>query len=109
MSSFWQFCDSQMAIFRKSAVDVAGRILSAETLTFKVTEHNTSDKLDAEATGWTEGATNNKLFVHGVRVFYVLGQPAYETLGESNIQRISDEILGESVTKYWVSHLLNIG
>ncbi|CAL1538047.1 unnamed protein product [Lymnaea stagnalis] len=60
---------------------IPGRILCMETLTFKCMEANTSDKLATEASTWSEGGSNAKVFLHGFRVFYILGKPCFESVG----------------------------
>ncbi|GFR75250.1 hypothetical protein ElyMa_000450800 [Elysia marginata] len=63
------------------AKPLPGKILCVETLSFKCQETNTADKLNTEATVWSEGGANARVFLQGLRVFYLVGQPAYETLG----------------------------
>ncbi|GFN88347.1 hypothetical protein PoB_001485300 [Plakobranchus ocellatus] len=63
------------------AKPLPGKILCIETLSFKCQESNTSDKLKTEASVWSEGGANARVFLQGLRVFYVVGQPAYETIG----------------------------
>ncbi|KAL8600840.1 hypothetical protein ACOMHN_056498 [Nucella lapillus] len=58
-----------------------GRILSVETVHMKAMETNRTDTLDTEATFWTENGKCGRLFLYAIRIFYVVGQPAFETIG----------------------------
>ena len=64
-----------------------GKILGVETLSFKCQETNTSDKLNTETSVWSECGNNARIFLQGLRIFYLVGQPAYETLGRSDWRR----------------------
>ncbi|RUS72259.1 hypothetical protein EGW08_019982 [Elysia chlorotica] len=63
------------------AKPLPGKILGVETLSFKCQEASTSDKLNTETSVWSECGNNARVFLQGLRIFYLVGQPAYETLG----------------------------
>ncbi|XP_076455446.1 uncharacterized protein LOC143290015 [Babylonia areolata] len=58
-----------------------GRILTVETLKVKAMETDRPDQPDTEATLWSENGKASRLFLHATRIFYVVGQPAFETVG----------------------------
>ncbi|CAG5128539.1 unnamed protein product [Candidula unifasciata] len=58
-----------------------GRVLTVETQTFKCLESGTCDKLNPEASLWSEAATTARLYLTGLRIFYVTGLPACEAIG----------------------------
>ena len=54
-----------------------------ETVPFKAVESDRTDTLNTEATIWTESGKGNRLFIFATRIFYVVGQPAFEKVGKS--------------------------
>lgn len=58
-----------------------GKILTVETVMFKVAESASVDKLNTEATLWTESGKHSRTYLFGVRVFYVVGQSEFEKIG----------------------------
>lgn len=59
-----------------------GRVLTAEIVPYKAMESDSvEEKLNTESTLWTESGKNCRLFVYAVRIFYAVGQPAFEKVG----------------------------
>ncbi|XP_067660928.1 uncharacterized protein [Haliotis asinina] len=60
---------------------IAGTILNAETIKLLLSD----SKPNPETTCWVETGRTNRLFVFALRIFYVIGEPAFETLGAKDI------------------------
>nr|KAG5694558.1 hypothetical protein BaRGS_032503 [Batillaria attramentaria] len=58
-----------------------GKILTVETVPFKVAESQSVDKLNTEATLWSESGKHSRMYLFGIRIFYVVGQPEFERIG----------------------------
>ncbi|XP_025114118.1 uncharacterized protein LOC112576084 [Pomacea canaliculata] len=58
-----------------------GKILTVETVTFKVMETASLDKIDTENCLWWESGRTTRMYVCGIRLFYEQGQPAFEQIG----------------------------
>ncbi|GAU96316.1 hypothetical protein RvY_07778 [Ramazzottius varieornatus] len=56
---------------------IQGRIITIETVTLKVKNGTTQP----DVTAWTERGGVNEYYAHMLRIFFVMGPPAYETIG----------------------------
>jgi hypothetical protein len=77
-----QLVMSRPNYFHHSNLSSTGRILTVETVPFKAGETDVvEEKLNTENTLWSEQGKNSRVFIFGVRIFYVVGQPAFEKVG----------------------------
>ncbi|CAH1785643.1 unnamed protein product [Owenia fusiformis] len=67
---------------------IPGKLLNIETFEMKYSEtsffESTENHVDPEVTAWTQRESTSKMFVHVLRVFYVIGPPSGEKLGIMN-------------------------
>lgn len=72
-------------ITRKGAISLfafSGKILTVESVPFKVVETETLEKLDTESTLWSESGRHSRMYLFAIRIFYFVGQPAFEKIGK---------------------------
>ncbi|KAL3870868.1 hypothetical protein ACJMK2_038900 [Sinanodonta woodiana] len=58
-----------------------GSILNVENLKLKYDDTHPNVSLDSEAMSWVETGKSNRTFINAVRVYYVIGKPAFEDVG----------------------------
>lgn len=60
-----------------------GSILNMETVIYRVsTNFGEILSVDPDETCWAENGSKARAFVHGLRIFYIVGKPQYCTIGE---------------------------
>ncbi|KAK7095571.1 uncharacterized protein [Littorina saxatilis] len=55
-----------------------GKILSVETIALKALESDRDEEVNTEKTLWSEVGKANRVFLFATRIFYVVGQPAFD-------------------------------
>ena len=58
-----------------------GSVLNVETLSIKYEDTDPVSCLNTEKMCWMESGKANRVYVSAIRVFYVMGKPAFEAIG----------------------------
>ena len=60
---------------------VLGSVLNVETLKIKYEDTDPTCCVNTEKMCWVESGRSDRVFVTAIRVFYVIGKPAFEIIG----------------------------
>ncbi|XP_041370578.1 uncharacterized protein LOC121384311 [Gigantopelta aegis] len=60
---------------------IPGKLLSVEVLSQMISQSLKASSPNTEVTCWSECGKNNRLYVNALRVFYVVGESAFESIG----------------------------
>ena len=74
--------------------------MNVESVIYKISsDTHEYVSVDADQTCWLEMGNKLRVYVHGIRIFYILGKPEFTQIGRPNTNVTILNIYIETVTK----------